>query len=37
MYRSDRVCVKITPDEALKDGSNRSILLKLNTAEGHLS
>lgn len=28
------VCVKITPDEALKDGSNRSILLKLNTAEG---
>ena len=28
------VCFKLTPDESLKDGSNKSILLKLNTAEG---
>lgn len=28
------VCLKITPDERLKDGSNKSILLKLGTAEG---
>lgn len=28
------VCLKITPNENLKDGSNKSILLKLNTAEG---
>lgn len=28
------VCIKITPDESLKDGSTRHILLKLSTSEG---
>lgn len=28
------VCIRITPDESLKDGSTKRILLKLNTAEG---
>lgn len=28
------VCIKITPNESLKDGSTKHILLKLNTAEG---
>lgn len=28
------ICLKITPEEHLKDGSNKSILLKLNTPEG---
>lgn len=30
------VCLKITPDEILKDGSRKSILLQLNTAEGNV-
>lgn len=28
------ICLKITPEESLKDGSNKSILLKLNTSAG---
>ena len=28
------ICIKLTPDEALKDGSNKSLLLKLDGAEG---
>ena len=28
------VCIKISPDESLKDGSTKHILLKLSTAEG---
>ena len=28
------VCVKITPDESVKDGSNKNILLRINTANG---
>lgn len=28
------VCIKISPDESLKDGSTKHILLKLRTAEG---
>ncbi len=28
------ICLKITPDESLKDGSDKGILLKLSTAEG---
>ncbi|MBP3543017.1 MAG: VWA domain-containing protein [Lachnospiraceae bacterium] len=30
------ICLKITPDENLKDGSNKNILLKLHTAEGEI-
>lgn len=28
------ICLKITPDESLKDGSSKNILLKINTPEG---
>lgn len=28
------ICLKITPDESLKDGGDKNILLKLNTPEG---
>lgn len=28
------ICIKINPQESLKDGGNKSILLKLSTAEG---
>jgi len=28
------VCIRVNPDERLKDGSNKSILLKLSTPEG---
>lgn len=30
------VCLKITPEESLKDGSTKNILLKLGTAEGQV-
>lgn len=30
------ICLKIMPDESLKDGSNKSILLKLHTSEGEI-
>lgn len=30
------ICLKITPDESFKDGSSKSILLKLDTAEGEI-
>lgn len=35
-FLSDRngICLKISPDESLKDGSSKSIMLKLNTADG---
>lgn len=30
------ICLKITPDESLKDGNSKNILLKLNTSEGSI-
>ncbi|MCM1217684.1 MAG: VWA domain-containing protein [Lachnospiraceae bacterium] len=34
MADQEGICLKITPEEGLKDGSNKSILLKLNTSAG---